>query len=178
MAFNRMRGATKFLPESLLFCENLHFPNVLSWMHGQGVVRQHALLRRVLRRGFSDSKRILQKVLRRVLRMCLLLFSGERVLRKRGFQKVLRTPCWRVQCLRRAPYCFPGKGENQQKSAKSCVWAGFRIFSHEDGFSKTGEIKVSTSTVAALFSKMALTGQRTAMVDTVFLVFTAFSYLP
>ena len=43
---------------------------------------------------------------------------------------------------------------------------------------KTGEIKVSTSTVAALFSKMALTGQRIAMVDMVFLVFTAFSYLP
>ena len=34
---------------------------------------------------------------------------------------------------------------------------------------KTGEIKVSTSTVAALFSKMALTGQRIAMVDMVFL---------
>ena len=41
-----------------------------------------------------------------------------------------------------------------------------------------GEIKVSTSTVAALFSKMALTGQRIAMVDLVFLVFTAYSYLP
>ena len=41
-----------------------------------------------------------------------------------------------------------------------------------------GEIKVSTSTVAALFSKMALTGQRIAMVDMVFLVFTAFPYLP
>ena len=35
----------------------------------------------------------------------------------------------------------------------------------------TGEIKVSTSTVAALFSKMALTGQRIAMEDTVLLVF-------
>ena len=42
----------------------------------------------------------------------------------------------------------------------------------------SGEIKVSTSTVAALFSKMALTGQRIAMVDMAFLVFTAFSYLP
>ena len=31
-----------------------------------------------------------------------------------------------------------------------------------------GEMKVSTSTVAALFSKMALTGQRIAMVDMVF----------
>ena len=36
----------------------------------------------------------------------------------------------------------------------------------------------STSTVAALFSKMALTGQRIAMVDMVFLVFTALPYLP
>ena len=42
----------------------------------------------------------------------------------------------------------------------------------------TEEIKASTSTVAALFSKMALTGQRLAMVDMVLLVFTAFSYLP
>ena len=40
------------------------------------------------------------------------------------------------------------------------------------------EIKVSTSTVAALFSKMALTGQRIATVDMAFLVFTAFAYLP
>ena len=37
-----------------------------------------------------------------------------------------------------------------------------------------GEIKVSTSTVAALFSKMALTGQRIAMVDMVFLVLQHF----
>ena len=43
-----------------------------------------------------------------------------------------------------------------------------------------GEIKVSTSTVAALLSKMALTGQRIAVVDVVFfLVSTAFCiYLP
>ena len=40
--------------------------------------------------------------------------------------------------------------------------------------STTGEIKVSTSTVAALFSKMALTGQRIAMVDMVLLVFQHF----
>ena len=40
-----------------------------------------------------------------------------------------------------------------------------------------GETKLSTSTVAALFSKMALTGQRIAMVDMVFLVFAAFPYL-
>ena len=39
---------------------------------------------------------------------------------------------------------------------------------------KPGEMKVSTSTVAALFSKMSLTGQRIAMVDMIFLVFTAF----
>ena len=38
--------------------------------------------------------------------------------------------------------------------------------------------KLSTSTVAALFSKMALTGQRIAMVDMVFLVLTACPYLP
>ena len=37
----------------------------------------------------------------------------------------------------------------------------------------TGEIKVSTSTAAALLSKMALTGQRIAMVDMVLLVFLA-----
>ena len=42
----------------------------------------------------------------------------------------------------------------------------------------TGEIQVSTSTVAALFSKMASTGQRIAMVDMVLLVFPAFPYLP
>ena len=35
-------------------------------------------------------------------------------------------------------------------------------------------MKVSTSTVAALFSKMALTSQRIAMVDMVLLVFPAF----
>ena len=43
---------------------------------------------------------------------------------------------------------------------------------------RQGEFKVSASTVAALFSKMALTGQRIAMVDMVLLVFTAFPYLP
>ena len=41
-----------------------------------------------------------------------------------------------------------------------------------------GETKLSTSTVAALFSKMALTGQGIAMVDMAFLVFTAFPHLP
>ena len=41
-----------------------------------------------------------------------------------------------------------------------------------------GAMKVSTSTVAAPFSKMALTGQRIAMVDMVLLVFPAFPYLP
>ena len=46
------------------------------------------------------------------------------------------------------------------------------------GKSLIGGIKASTSTVAALFSKTALTGQRIAMVDMVFLVFTAFPYLP
>ena len=40
----------------------------------------------------------------------------------------------------------------------------------------TGEMKVSTTTVAALFSRMALTGQRLAMVDMVLLVFPAFPY--
>ena len=44
--------------------------------------------------------------------------------------------------------------------------------------SRTGEMKVSTSTVAALFSKMALTGQRIAMVDMVLLYLPAFPYLP
>ena len=43
---------------------------------------------------------------------------------------------------------------------------------------KAGEMKVSTSTVAALFSKIALTGQIMAMVDMVFLAFTALPYLP
>ena len=43
---------------------------------------------------------------------------------------------------------------------------------------QAGEMKVSTSTVAALFSKMALTGQRIAMVDMVLLVFPAFPCLP
>ena len=37
------------------------------------------------------------------------------------------------------------------------------------------ENKVSTSTVAALFSKMALTGQRIAMVDMVLLGFSSIS---
>ena len=39
-------------------------------------------------------------------------------------------------------------------------------------------IRASTSTVAALFSRKALTGQRIAMVDMVLLVFPAFPYLP
>ena len=39
----------------------------------------------------------------------------------------------------------------------------------------SGEIKVSTSTVAALFSKIALTGQRIAMVDMALLAFTSIS---
>ena len=52
------------------------------------------------------------------------------------------------------------------------------VRNHLESDKKTGEIKVSTSTVAALFSKMALTGQIIAMVDMVFLVFTAFPYVP
>ena len=43
---------------------------------------------------------------------------------------------------------------------------------------RAGEMKVSNSTVAALFSKMALTGQRIAVVGMVLLVFPAFPYLP
>ena len=43
--------------------------------------------------------------------------------------------------------------------------------SSEARASDSGEIKISTSTVAALFSKMALTGQRIAIVDMVSLVF-------
>ena len=39
-------------------------------------------------------------------------------------------------------------------------------------------MKVSTSTIAALFSKMAVRGQRIAMVDMVLLVFPALPYLP
>ena len=41
-----------------------------------------------------------------------------------------------------------------------------------------GETKLSTSTIAALFSKMAEAGQRIAMVDMVVLVFTASPHLP
>ena len=41
----------------------------------------------------------------------------------------------------------------------------------------TGKMKVSISTVAALFSRTAMTGQRIAMVDMVVLVLPAFPYL-
>ena len=47
-----------------------------------------------------------------------------------------------------------------------------------DILQEAGKTKVSTSTAAALFSKMALTGQRIAMVNVVLLVFPAFPYLP
>ena len=54
--------------------------------------RQHTLLRRVLRRGFSEGG-VLKKFL-------VVRFSGAKGLQKRlseeGFQKVLRTPGWRV----------------------------------------------------------------------------------
>ena len=62
--------------------------------------------------------------------------------------------------------------------AVMCKIASFPASFFENHQLLSGEMKVSTSTVAALFSKMALTGQRIAMVDMVFLVFTAFSYLP
>ena len=55
---------------------------------------------------------------------------------------------------------------------------GYRSDSIAISFDMAGETRLSTSTVAALFSKMALTGQRIAMVDMVSLVFTAFPYLP
>ena len=46
------------------------------------------------------------------------------------------------------------------------------VTDHESCFEPfSGEIKVSTSTVAVPFSKMALTGQRIAMVDMVFASF-------
>ena len=65
----------------------------------------------------------------------------------------------------------------------NCLRPLFMAFSGETSFSRgvtqmQGKMKVSTSTVAALFSKMALTGQRIAMVDMVLLVFPAFPYLP
>ena len=53
--------------------------------------------------------------------------------------------------------------------------SGFPI---TDQSPSTGEIQVSTSTVANRFSKMTLTGQRIAMVDMVFASFPAFPYLP
>ena len=59
---------------------------------------------------------------------------------------------------------------------QAAIWLD--IITSRDAESTSGEIKVSTSTVAALFSKMVLTGQRIAMVDMVLLVFPAFPYLP
>ena len=56
---------------------------------------------------------------------------------------------------------------------------GHTIIGLRSGFvheAQTRARNVSTSTVAALLSKMALTGQRIAMVDMVLLVFPAFSY--
>ena len=44
----------------------------------------------------------------------------------------------------------------------------------KEAIPKAGEIKVSTFTVAALFSKMAVTGPRIVMVDMVFLVLQHF----
>ena len=64
-----------------------------------------------------------------------------------------------------------GSGDRPRKEV--CHGGGVYSF-----FPASGETKLSTSTVAALFSKMALTGQRIAMVDMLFQVFTAFPYLP
>ena len=47
--------------------------------------------------------------------------------------------------------------------------------SNHKSLKSSEETKASTSTVAALFSKMALTGQRIAMVDMVLLVFSRIS---
>ena len=60
---------------------------------------------------------------------------------------------------------YPGGGNHRndvKQRQKVCI-------------SNKAEIKVSTSTVAALFSEMALTGQRIARVDMVFLVFSSMS---
>ena len=54
---------------------------------------------------------------------------------------------------------------------------GRKSYGHQ-AFSESGKMKVSTPTVPALFSKMALTGQRTALVDMVLLAFPAFPSLP
>ena len=62
------------------------------------------------------------------------------------------------------------------RALKSQCSIAFSCLGNRCDFS--GEAELSTSTVAALFSKMALTGQRIAMVDVVFLVFTALPYLP
>ena len=67
----------------------------------------------------------------------------------------------RENCLKKSKFVF-------QKSLFKTPFKPERISSCTPN---TGEMKVSTSTVAALFSKMALTGQRIAMVDMVLLVF-------
>ena len=51
-----------------------------------------------------------------------------------------------------------------------CKWAQLRL-GGRTVTAGAGEIKVSTSTVAALVSKMALTGHRNATADMVLLVF-------
>ena len=76
-----------------------------------------------------------------------------------------------------------------QQQPPRCYGVFLAIFRHRTGhflefdnfFAHQSRLqpKVSTSTVAALFLKMALTGQRIAMVDMVLLVFLpAFPYLP
>ena len=81
---------------------------------------------------------------------------------------------------------FRGGGAEGGRAPGECLWGeggGYIFFvrgrnAHQEGYGYgirlgPGEIKASTSTVAALFSKMALTGERIAMVGLVSLVFPA-----
>ena len=77
--------------------------------------------------------------------------------------------------------CLPASPKPQKIKSHSKVGHKWFFFfpgnseSRSESRSKVGDLKVSTSTVAALFSRMALTGQRIAMVDMVLLVFSSMS---
>ena len=108
-------------------------------------------------------------------------FGTQKGIKTDGFQNgkfwgLLKTRCFGAPAILVPVWVSPnlrfglGKAVFEKKEGrKTFLWSSTEFQKH--GLTSAREMKVPTSTVAALFSKIALTGQRIPMVDMVLLVF-------
>ena len=140
--------------------DRMAIAHIDSWKHATKTIKQRATTR-LRKRPENNSPRVPSHTRLRQFRAIL-------------WQTIPQSFFVRAQCFLNGGYC-------SICSRSQAIRNQEKVFLAETPFAKTpfsGKLKVSTSTVAALFSKMALTGQRIAMVDMLWLVFPAFPYLP